>query len=320
MLKYVLKRIPQLIPTIFIVLFIVFFVTRMIPGDPASLMLGPQASVESVQLLRQGLGLNDSIPKQFVRYLGQVARGDLGKSYNYNQPVVKLINQMFPNTFILAIAGMLIGIFLGIPIGVISSTHQYSFFDYISMVIALMGISIPVFWLGLMMVLLFSVKLGWLPAMGMGSGGILSLLQHMVLPSLCIATGPTATFARFTRSSMLDIVKQDYVKSARAKGLKERVVVWRHIFKNALPPILTVTGTQFSGLLSGAVFTETIFSWPGIGKLIYDAIQSRDYNLVQGCVVYMAFIYIAVNLLVDIGYALLNPKVRASFEGAKGGE
>lgn len=315
MIKYSLKRILQLIPTIFIVVFIVFVLTRVIPGDPAAVMLGPQASVEAVQELRDNLGLNDPIIEQFGRYLKDVAKGDLGNSYYYNQPVSKLINERFPNTLILAILSIIIGLLIGIPVGVISATKQYSVFDYTSMILALIGISVPIFWLAMMAVLLFSVNLGWLPSVGMGEGSIADIIQHLVLPSLCLATGPTAVFARFTRSSMLDITKQDYIKTARAKGLKEKLVIWKHAFKNALPPIITVAGMQFSQLLSGAVLTETVFSWPGIGKLIVDAIQNRDYTLVQGSVIYVAFIYVIINLIVDICYALLNPKVKASFEG-----
>ena len=318
MIKYSLKRILQLIPTIFIVVFIVFVVTRVIPGDPAAVMLGPQASVEAVEELRDNLGLNDPIIEQFGRYLKDVAKGDFGDSYYYNQPVTKLINERFPNTLILAILSIIIGLLIGIPVGVISATKQYSVFDYTSMILALIGISVPIFWLAMMAVLLFSVNLGWLPSVGMGEGSIVDIIQHLVLPSLCLATGPTAVFARFTRSSMLDITKQDYIKTARAKGLKEKLVIWKHAFKNALPPIITIAGMQFSQLLSGAVLTETIFSWPGLGKLIVDAIQNRDYTLVQGSVIYVAFIYVIINLIVDICYALLNPKVKASFEG--GGE
>lgn len=318
MIKYSLKRILQLIPTIFIVVFIVFVVTRVIPGDPASVMLGPQASVEAVEELRDNLGLNDPIIEQFGRYLKDVAKGDFGDSYYYNQPVTKLINERFPNTLILAVLSIIIGLLVGIPVGVISATKQYSVFDYTFMILALIGISVPIFWLAMMAVLLFSVNLGWLPSVGMGEGSIIDIIQHLVLPSLCLATGPTAVFARFTRSSMLDITKQDYIKTARAKGLKEKLVIWRHAFKNALPPIITIAGMQFSQLLSGAVLTETIFSWPGLGKLIVDAIQNRDYTLVQGSVIYVAFIYVIINLIVDICYALLNPKVKASFEG--GGE
>lgn len=320
MIKYSLKRILELIPTVFVVVFIVFVVTRVIPGDPAAVMLGPQASVEAVEELRENLGLNDSIAVQFGRYLKGVVHGDLGKSYYYNQPVTKLISERFPNTLVLAVISIIIGLLIGIPVGVVSATKQYSVFDYISMILALVGISVPIFWLAMMAVLLFSVNLGWLPSVGMGEGSLIDIVKHLILPSLCLATGPTATFARFTRSSMLDITKQDYIKTAHAKGLKEKLVIWRHAFKNALPPIITIAGMQFSSLLSGAVLTETIFSWPGLGKLIVDAIQNRDYTLVQGSVVYMAFVYIIVNLAVDICYAFLNPKVKASFEGNGGGE
>lgn len=320
MLRFILKRILQIIPTLFVVVFIVFVITRIIPGDPAAVMLGPQATVEAINELREELGLNDSIIKQFGYYLKDILKGDLGKSYYYNESVMKLIAEHFPNTLILALTSIIIGLIVGIPVGVISATKQYSAFDYISMVIALIGISMPIFWLGMMLVLLFSVNLRWLPSVGMGYGGFVDAVKHLILPSICLATGPTAVFARFTRSSMLDIIKEDYVKTARAKGLKENIVVWKHAFKNALPPIITIVGMRFSAALSGAVLTETIFSWPGLGKLIVDSIQNRDYTLVQGSVIYLAFIYMFVNLIVDIGYGLLNPKVKASLQGIEGGE
>ncbi|SDK70880.1 ABC transporter permease [Natronincola ferrireducens] len=320
MLKVILKRILQLIPILFIVVTIIFVITRMIPGNPASVMLGPQAPVEAVEALSEELGLNKSIGEQFTGYLKGVIRGDLGKSYYYNEPVTKMIMETFPNTLYLSLVSIIIALLVGVPVGIISATKQYSMFDYISMVIALVGVSMPIFWLGLMMVLIFSVNLGWLPSIGMGSldKGLWNVISHFILPSICLATIPAATFARITRSSMLEIIKQDYIKALRAKGLKEKVVVWKHALKNALPPIITVLGLQMSSLLSGAILTETIFSWPGMGKLIVDAIGNRDYALIQSTVLFIAFIYVFMNLLVDIVYLYINPKV--SFESGKGGD
>lgn len=319
MLKYTLKRLVQLIPTLFIVVLIVFIITRVIPGDPAAVMLGPQASVEDVESLREELGLNESIWTQLGDYLKGLLKGDLGDSYYYNEPVSDIIAERFPATLILSVSSMLISLLVGIPIGVISATKQYSKFDYITMILALIGISMPVFWLALMLVLIFSVNLGWLPSVGMGSEGFVDIIKHLILPSISLAVISAGVFARFTRSSMLDIIKEDYIKTANAKGLKQKIVVWKHAFKNALPPIITIVGIQFSSLLSGAILTETIFSWPGMGKLIVDAIEKRDYSLVQGGVIFVAFVYVIINLIVDISYALLNPKVRAGFEGTSEG-
>lgn len=317
MLKLILKRVLQAIPTLFIVVTIIFVITRVIPGDPASVMLGPQASVEAVKQARVEMGLDKSIGNQYLSYLANVVRGDFGKSYYYGEPAMNLIMQNFPNTLLLSLASIIIAILVGVTVGIVSATRQYSAFDYISMVLALVGVSMPVFWLGLMMVLLFSVKLAWLPAIGMGSlsNGLLDVIRHLILPSCCLATIPAATFARITRSSMLDIVNQDYIKALRSKGLKERIVIWKHALKNALPPILTVLGLELSSLLSGAILTETVFDWPGLGKLIMNAINNRDYSLIQSAVLFIAIVYVAVNLLVDIAYLYVNPKV--SFDTGK---
>lgn len=320
MVKTILQRILQLIPILFIVSTIIFVLTRIIPGDPALTMLGPQAPVEAVEELREELGLNKSIATQYFMYLKDVLKGDFGTSYAYNEPVTKLIIEKFPNTLILTVISLLLAIIIAIPIGIISATKQYSIFDYISMVGALIGVSMPIFWLGLMLVLVFSVNLSWLPSIGMGSmdKGIWDVVSHLILPSICLATIPSATFARITRSSMLDIIKQDYIKSLRSKGLKERVVMWKHALKNALPPIITVIGLQISTSLSGAILTETIFGWPGMGRMIVDAIQNRDYALIQGAVLFIAFLFVFINLVVDIVYLYVNPKI--SYEGKKGGE
>lgn len=319
MVKIILNRILQLIPILLIVVTLVFCITRMIPGNPAAVMLGPQASPEEVTKLREEMGLNQSIPKQFVDYMGGVLKGDLGKSYSYHQPVTELMAETFPNTLILSVCSIILALLIGIPIGIISATKQYSAFDYISMIFALIGVSMPIFWLGLMLVLVFSVNLGWLPTMGMGNleDGLWDYISHLILPSIALATIPAATFARITRSSMLETVNKEYVKALRAKGLRESVVIWKHAFKNAMPPILTVLGLQISSTLAGAILTETIFNWPGMGKLIVDAIGNRDYALVQGAVLFIAIIYIVVNLIIDILYIYINPKI--SYDSVKGG-
>lgn len=320
MLKYIIKRLIEIIPTLLVVALITFFVTRIIPGDPASVMLGPQASVEAVEKMKEKLGLNQSIPEQFILYMKDLVRGNLGTSYYYNEPVTSLILERFPNTLILAAFSMILAMLIGIPIGVISATKQYSIFDYLTMILALIGVSMPIFWMGLMLVLTFSVNLGWLPSTGMGtlSKGLIDVIKHLILPSVCLATIPGAMFARITRSSMLDIIKQDYIKTARAKGLKESVVIWKHAFKNALPPIITVAGIELASLLSGAILTETIFSWPGMGKMVVDAIEKRDYGLVQGSVLFIAIIYVVTNLIVDVLYTVVNPRVSYSKTSERG--
>ena len=315
MVKMVLKRIVQLIPILFVVVTITFFITRVIPGNPAAIVLGPQASVEAVEALQEEMGLNKPIVVQYVDYLKQLLSGNLGKSYHYNKPVVELIKERFPNTVQLSIASLVIALIIGIPAGVLSATKQNSIWDYLLSVLSLCGVSIPIFWLGIMVVLLFSVNLGWLPTLGMGSiqNGIGDVISHMVLPALCLATIPAANFARTTRAAMLEVVGSDYVKALRARGVSEKKVIFKHALKNAFSSIVTVIGIQTASLLSGAIMTETIFSWPGLGKLIVEAVGNRDYALIQSCVLFIAIVYVFINLLVDVVYIMINPKV--SFEG-----
>ncbi len=319
MLKTIVQRLLQLIPILFIVATIVFVITRIIPGNPAATILGPQAPKEAVEALTVELGLDKSLPVQYVNYIGGIVKGDFGKSYHYNQPVMSLILERFPNTVILTVISLVIATLVAIPIGILSATRQYSIFDYIAMVFALVGVSMPIFWLGLMLVLVFSVNLGWLPSFGMGSfeNGLWDVVSHLILPCICLATIPAATFARITRSSMLEVLGQDYMKALKAKGLKDRAVIWRHGLKNALPPIVTVMGLQISVSLAGAILTETIFSWPGMGRMIFDAIENRDYALIQGAVLFIAFIFVFVNLIVDVVYLTINPKIDYSGEGGR---
>jgi peptide/nickel transport system permease protein len=319
MLKTFLGRLFQIIPTLLVVVSLTFIITRMIPGNPAATILGPQASVEEIEKLSEELGLNDSIWNQYVNYLGDLLKGDFGTSYSYNQPVAKLIIDRIPNTLLISLSSIILAIIIGIPIGIISAIKQYTLFDYISMILALVGVSMPIFWLGLMLVLLFSVNLGWLPSLGMGSieNGLWDVISHMVLPVVCLSTIPTATFARITRSSMLEVINAEYIKSLRAGGLKERVVIYKHALKNALPPIVTVLGMQLASSFTGAILTETIFSWPGMGTLIVGAIENRDYVLIQGAVLLTASAFVFINLLVDVVYLIINPKV--DYNSAKGG-
>lgn len=318
--KYIIGRILNMIPTLFVVAVIVFLITRMLPGDPAAVMLGPQASVEEVEALTEELGLNEPLYIQFFEYIGNLLKGDFGNSLTYNQPIVDLIMERFPNTVILAVSALIISLIIGVPAGIIAAKKQNSFLDYAVTSISLIGVSMPIFWLGIMLVLLFSVNLGWFPSTGMGSmdEGIGDFISHMILPSIALATIPTAQFARITRSSMLEVISQDYVKTARSKGLSEFLVICKHAFKNALTPLLTVLGLQVSSMLGGAVLTETIFSWPGMGLLIIDAIEKRDFVVVQNMVIFIALIFVVVNLVVDILYKVVNPRVK--YSSTKGGE
>lgn len=315
MTRYVFRRILNVIPTLFIVAVIVFAVTRVIPGDPAATLLGPQASVEEIEKMRIQMGLDLPILQQFWNYLTNLFKGDLGFSYAYNVNVTDLILERFPNTIVLTISALIIALLVGIPAGIISAYKRNTFADYFVMVISLIGVSMPVFWLGVMLVLVFSVNLGLFPATGMGdwNEGAGVFFKHLVLPSVTLATIPMANFSRITRSSMLEVLSQDYIRTARAKGLKESVVIWKHALKNALNPILSVLGMQVAGLLGGSILTETIFSWPGMGRLVTDAIDRRDFGVVQGVVIFIALIYVVTNLIIDILYKVVNPKI--SYEG-----
>lgn len=320
MLKIIIKRVLQLIPVLLISMSITFVITRVLPGNPAVTILGPQASVEDIARMEEKMGLDEPMPVQYVHYIGGVLTGDLGTSYRYNKPVAALLFEKLPNTLLLALASLLIALVIGIPVGIISAVKQYSIFDYGAMFTALVGVSVPGFWLGLMMTLAFSVKLGWFPSMGMGSmaKGFGDVISHLVLPALCLSFGSMANFARISRSSMLEVIDQDYMKAVRAKGIRECTVVMKHGFKNALPPIVTILGMRVSELMTGAIMVETIFSWPGIGRLIVDAINNNDYALIQGSVLFMAVLYVGVNLAVDIAYLYINPKVSFVSERREG--
>jgi peptide/nickel transport system permease protein len=305
---------------------------RLIPGDPAHLLVGEFASPSDVARIREKLGLDQSYPYQYYVYVKNLLKGDMGASIRSNVPIVEEIVVRFLATVELSIAAMLISCFIGIMAGVISSVKKYSIFDYFSMVMALVGISMPIFWLGLMLMYLFSVKWGILPMMGRFTMGLdyhsltglvildslfsrdfplfFNSLKHLLLPAFTLATIPMAVIARMTRSSMLEVMSKDYIRTARAKGLSYRAVIFRHALKNAFLPILTVIGLNFGLLLGGAVLTETIFSWPGLGRYVVDSLSARDYPAVQGCILFFALIMVMVNLIVDILYFYLDPRLR----------
>ena len=306
--KYVLKRILLLIPVLLGVSLLVFAIMSLTPGDPAQLILGENAPKEAVLKLREEMGLNDPFFMQYFRFVKNAIMGDFGRSYTTGREVFGEIFARFPNTLILAVIGIIISVCIGIPIGIISATRQYSFLDSFSMVIALLGVSMPVFWLGLMLILTFSVKLGWLP-----SGGI-DGLKSIILPAVTLGVGSAAIITRMTRSSMLEVIRQDYIRTARAKGVAEKVVINKHALKNALIPIITVVGLQFGHLLGGAVLTESVYSWPGVGRLMVDAIRQKDTPTVLAAVVFLAAAFSVVNLLVDILYAYVDPRIKSQYK------
>jgi peptide/nickel transport system permease protein len=287
---------------------------NLLPGDVAQAMLGLQARPEDLENMRRALGMDQPIYVQYLRWLSHIVRGDLGMSLQQRTPVLPFIFDRFMNTLILTTAAMFFAVLIGLPAGIISATRQYSAFDRISMLVALFGNSMPAFWLGLMSILVFSLWLGWFPVSGMwpivGDRTLIELLRHLTLPAVTLGAASAAITARITRSSMLEIIRQDYVRTARAKGLRERIILQRHMLINALLPILTVVSMQFGYLLGGAVLTETVFSWPGIGLALYNAISFRDYPVVQGGVIFVATAFVLVNLVTDLIYAWVDPRIR----------
>lgn len=304
MRNYTVRRILLTIPVIVGVSTLVFVFIHLIPGDPIQVMLGESAKPADVEMLRRSLGLDRPLSEQYLTFLQGLATGDLGTSIHTGQPILATILSRLPATLELTLSSMCVALLLSIPLGVISASKQYSLFDNGSMFLALLGISMPNFWLGPLLILLFSVNLGWLPVSGRGS------LLHLILPAITLGTALAAKLTRMTRSSVLEILHEDYITTARSKGLREGVVIFKHALRNALIPVITVIGIQCGALLSGALITETIFAWPGIGRLTITAIQKRDYPLVQGCVLLIAFGYILANLITDLAYAWADPRIR----------
>lgn len=310
--KIILKRLLQTIPTLLVVVTITFCLTRMLPGDPAVAILGIEADAEDIEALRAKMNLDKSIPEQYELYITGLLHGDFGYSYSYRSDVLPLIISRIPNTLSLTLVALLFAFVIGTSVGIIAAIRQNTIFDYIFMVLALIGVSMPIFWMALMLVLQFSVKMNLLPVMGMGdiNKGIGDVISHMILPGFCLATIPMATFARTTRSSMIDIMSSDYIRCLRARGIRRYKVILIHGLKNALPPLITVLGLQIASTFTGAIITEGIFSWPGMGTMINTGINNRDYALIQGTVLFSAIMFVFCNMLVDIAYAILNPKVK----------
>ncbi len=313
MAKYIVRRLVMMIPVLIGVTFIVFFIMSLTPGDPAAIILGDQASAETLALKRIELGLDKPLLVRYATYMANLVKGDLGRSYRNQISVASQVWDKFPNTAILAVAGILVALLIGIPIGILSAKKQYTTMDNSAMVLSLVGVSMPNFWLGLLLSLFFALKLGWLPSQGMGRG-FFPLLRSLILPAFTLGTGAAATVVRMTRSSMLEVIRQDYISTARAKGITEKQITKKHMLKNALIPIVTAVGLQFGQLLGGAMLTETIFSWPGLGRLMVDSITSKDIPMVLGSVIFMAVMFSFVNLLVDILYAFLDPRIKSQYK------
>ena len=304
MLGYIIRRILVAIPTVFFIILLVFLSLRLAPGDPPAALAPPDARPEAIEAIRRELGLDYPLHSQFFRFLTGVLRGDLGLSFRTKRPVVLEIMDRYPATLELAGLSLLLATIVGISAGVVAATTHNSLFDNASMVVALFGISAPVFWIGLMLMLVFSVQLGWLPTVGRGT------FPHIILPAVTLGAASTAVIARMTRSSMLEIIRQDYIRTARSKGLKEHYVLIRHVLRNALIPVSTVIGLRMGALLGGAILTETVFAWPGLGRLLVMAIFWRDFPLVQGGVLLIAITFVLVNLAVDILYVFLDPRIK----------
>lgn len=332
MLAYTIRRILALIPVLFGLALVVFFIIRAIPGDPAQVILGQLATKEAIAELNKQLGLDQPWYIQFWSYLGGLLTGNLGESLRTSSPVNEELWPYLAATLELSLAAMLIAVVIGVNAGIISAWFQNSWFDYAAMLLALIGVSMPIFWLGLMEQWLFSINLEWLPTSGREDvrnpiesitglflidtlihgdmAQFITVVKHLILPSFALATIPMAIIARITRSSMLEVMKSDYIRTARAKGLKMFWVVYKHSLKNAIIPVLTVIGLQTGLLLGGAILTETIFSWPGIGRYIYEAIGFRDYPVIQSGILVIALIFVLINLIVDLLYAVVDPRIK----------
>ncbi len=332
MLRYIVQRLLMLVPVLIGISIITFVMIRLIPGDPARIMAGERATEEQVQRVREMWGLDKPLHEQYLIYMKNVLHGNLGRSLKRNESVVQELRWALPTTIELSFAAMFFAILIGIPAGIIAAYRQNSWWDLLVMVGSMVGISMPVFWLGLILIYVFALKLGIMPPSGRLSVGVkirpitgmytvdalltgnwrgfLDAVHHLIMPAMAVGTIPMAIIARMTRSSLLEVLRQDYIRTARSKGLSERAVVFRHALKNAFLPVITIIGLQLGTLLVGAILTESIFALPGMGRLIVDRILSRDYPVVQGAVLVFATTFVLINLLVDISYAYLDPRIR----------
>lgn len=304
MFRYMIKRILEVIPTLFLITLIVFLFVRMIPGDPARLVAGQDATGETINQIREQLGLNEPLLRQYIIYIKGLFRGDLGTSLKTGRQVSYEIGLRYGNTIKLAVASLLWSVVAGVFLGVWSGKNRSKWQDYTGMTVAISGISMPSFWLGFILIMIFAVRLKWFPTTGVGSW------KNLVLPAITLGSSIAAIIARFTRSSILEVMKEDYIRTARAKGLKEKTVVWKHAFRNSMVSVITVAGMQFGHLLGGSVVTESVFAYPGIGSYLLDSINYRDYPAIQSLILIFSLHFIVINLVVDILYAVLNPEIQ----------
>jgi len=304
MLRYVTTRLLYTLPVVWLVVSVVFLLIHLVPGDPIQQMLGEGAGSADLQAARHAYGLDAPLAKQYVNYWKGVLHGNLGKSLRFNESVTRVIAERYPFTIRLTVAGLIVALVLAIPAGVRSAVHRNRWDDRLLSFVSLLGLSFPNFALGPILILFLAVKLGALPVSGSGT------LAHLVLPAITLGGALAAILTRMVRTSMLEELGQDYIRTARAKGVPERAVVYKHALRNAMIPVLTVVGLQFGALLAGAIVTETIFSWPGVGRLTIQAISNRDYYLVQGCILAIALTYVAVNFMTDLLYSVVNPRIR----------
>ena len=305
--RYIIKRLLMLMPVLLGVAFIIFAIMNVAEGDAVYQVAGPDATEEQLEALREEMGLNGSLIERYFRYILNLLRGDLGTSYVSKMDVMQLYMQRLPNTLKLASLAMFVAVIISVPLGIVAAVNQNSWKDTLAMILALLGLSMPNFWLGLLLMLLFSLKLGWFP-----SGGAEGF-RSVVLPAVTVGVGLAALLTRTTRSSMLDVLRQDYLRTARAKGVSERKVVYHHALRNALIPIITIFGVQFSNVLGGSVLAETVFAWPGVGRLVVDAIDQRDIPTVTGALIMTTMLVTIVNLVVDIVYAYVDPRIKAQY-------
>ena len=310
MTAYLIRRLSALIVVLFGVSIIVFAMLHFIPGDPAALLAGEDASSEDIEQIRKNLKLDRPLYVQYLTFIGKACVGDFGTSLRTYREVSEELAVRFPRTLILAVLSLCISVIIGMPAGIISATRQYSIFDYSSMLVAIIGVSMPTFWSGLLAMYLFSVKLGWFPTAGSGT------FRHVVLPAATLGLSAAAIIARLTRSTMLEVLHNDYIRTARSKGLAEYRVIWKHALKNAMIPTVTIIGLRFGYLMAGAVVTETVFAYPGLGMFLVESIRWRDYPVVQGAILLIAASFVMVNLLVDLTYGLLDSRIREQIRGA----
>ncbi len=312
MWRYVVRRFIGMIPTVVLVGVFAFLLIHMVPGDPAMVMLGADATPEQLELMRKDMGLDEPLVNQFLIWAGKAIRGDLGRSYFLNMSVTQAILQRFPATLELSVLALALAVLIGVPLGIAAAVRQNTMYDQMLMTVSLVGVSFPSFWIGLLLMLVFSVQFGIFPTGGYVelSQGFWPWLQRLVLPALALGFQQSALIARMTRSSMLEVLRQDYVRTAQAKGMKSRTVIMKHALRNCLTTVMTVIGTAFSTLLGGAMVVETVFTYPGVGRLVVMAVQRRDYPLVQGSLMFIALVCVLVNLLVDISYSAIDPRIR----------